>query len=309
VCIESFWSLAQPLRCLAFRDQEVRPLAHPAPAHITDHPDYCEIMNPTPNTFEEACAFYTNTAEVNDGLHAAFTAQMRKEALLAGHRHYIEENNLGFGDPAFHYMWKLLVTYVAEVPQPRFLEIGVYKGQVLSLWALLAKELGLDADLYAISPMRGSPQPGPWVTRLLCALSQRFRDRLGNGDFYDHADYLTEARNLFRHFCLDWNSVHLLRGLSQDPEIRRAAAQHTYNLIYVDGDHTYEGARADFEFYGGLLSPRGLLVADDSGVSLPGSTFWKGHPSVSKAADEVLPRLGLTNILNIGHNRVFQRLA
>lgn len=266
-------------------------------------------MNATPTTLEEACASYANTAEVNDDFHATFTAQMRKDALLARHRSYIEENNLGFGDPAFHYMWKLLVAYVADVPQPRFLEIGVYKGQVLSLWALLAKEFGLDAVLYAISPMRGSPQPGPLATRLFRALSPRFRDRLGNGDFYDNDDYSGAARNLFRHFDLEWSAVHLLRGLSQDPEIRQAASRHSYDLIYVDGDHTYAGARADFEFYVGLLSPRGLLVADDSGVSLPGSTFWKGHPSVSKAADEVLPRLGLANILNIGHNRIFQRLA
>ena len=48
------------------------------------------------------------------------------------------------------------------------------------------------------------------------------------------------------------------------------------------------------------------LVADDAGCELPGTVFWKGHESVSRAARE-LPALGFTNVLNVGHNRVYQR--
>lgn len=266
-------------------------------------------MNTIPNSFEEACAAYTNTAEGNDAAHALFTAAVRADPVLHEHRTHIETHQLGFGDPAFHYLWKLLVAHSGRHPSPHFLEIGVFKGQVLSLWALLAGQLQVRASLHAISPLRGSPLPGPWTTRILRWFSPRFRDRFQNADFYDEDDYEAAVRGLFSRYGLDWEQVHLMRGLSHEPAVRSTASRHTYHLIYIDGDHTYRGAGADFGFYGGLLAPGGLLVADDAGVSLPGNGFWKGHPGVSRAADEVLPSLGLVNVLNIGHNRVFQKPA
>lgn len=124
-------------------------------------------MNTIPNSFEEACAAYTNTAEGNDAAHALFTAAVRADPVLHEHRTHIETHQLGFGDPAFHYLWKLLVAHSGRHPSPHFLEIGVFKGQVLSLWALLAGQLQVRASLHAISPLRGSPLPGPWTTRIL----------------------------------------------------------------------------------------------------------------------------------------------
>jgi predicted O-methyltransferase YrrM len=36
-----------------------------------------------------------------------------------------------------------------------------------------------------------------------------------------------------------------------------------YDLIFIDGDHSYEGVRRDFELYQELLSPRGYIVFHD----------------------------------------------
>jgi len=36
-----------------------------------------------------------------------------------------------------------------------------------------------------------------------------------------------------------------------------------YDLIFIDGDHTYEGVKKDFEMYRGLLSPNGIIVFHD----------------------------------------------
>jgi hypothetical protein len=77
--------------------------------------------------------------------------------------------------------------------------------------------------------------------------------------------------------------------------------------VYVDGDHTYQGALHDFVTFGPKVAPGGWLVADDAGQDLSGSAFWKGHEAVTRAA-QVLPSLGFRNVLNVGHNRVYERM-
>lgn len=46
---------------------------------------------------------------------------------------------------------------------------------------------------------------------------------------------------------------------------------------------------------------------DDSSCNIPGTKFWKGHQSVSDACF-IIEDLGFKNILNVGHNRIFQKL-
>jgi hypothetical protein len=265
-------------------------------------------MIPSPiQHVEDLLEDYENNADHNDALHRLFTELAWADPVLAAHRSHIETHQLGFGDAAFHYLWKLLVEHASRHERSHFLEIGVYKGQVISLWALLLRESGRQATLHAISPMCGDPLPSPWATRLLRWFSPRFRDRFRNADFYECADYEPIATELFNQYGLAWSDVQLWKGLSHEPAIRRAAAELRYQIIYIDGDHSRAGATADFSHYGRLLAPGGFLVADDAGLSLPGTVFWKGHPGVTEAADEVLPALGLVNVLNIGHNRVFQQ--
>ena len=54
---------------------------------------------------------------------------------LQRHRYYYSQNQRGFGEDAFHAAWFRLF----EGNKPiNCLEIGVYRGQTISLWALLA---------------------------------------------------------------------------------------------------------------------------------------------------------------------------
>src|SRR5208283_3310460 len=57
---------------------------------------------------------------------------------LRNHRTFFETGGRGFGERSFHVMWFLLFREFA--PQ-NFLEIGVFRGQTLSLAALLARQL------------------------------------------------------------------------------------------------------------------------------------------------------------------------
>jgi FkbM family methyltransferase len=57
--------------------------------------------------------------------------------------------------------------------------------------------------------------------------------------------------------------VRVLRGLSTDPEIIAAAREGAYDLLLIDGDHSGAGVRRDFELYGPMVRPGGLVLFDD----------------------------------------------
>jgi alpha-D-ribose 1-methylphosphonate 5-triphosphate synthase subunit PhnG len=65
---------------------------------------------------------------------------------------------------------------------------------------------------------------------------------------------------------------------------------------------------ADIEHYAPKIIPGGWLVMDDAAYGLPGTSFWKGYETVARACLR-LPDLGFDNVLNVGHNRVFERRA
>lgn len=55
----------------------------------------------------------------------------------------------GFGEDAFHAMWYELIK---EYKPKKMLEIGAYRGQIISAWALVTKELDISCDIQGISP-------------------------------------------------------------------------------------------------------------------------------------------------------------
>ncbi len=265
-------------------------------------------MAELPTEFERLVATYRNTAEENDRLHASFDALTWGDPVLAAHRRHVQDNELGFGDPGFHTMWRMLLQNAAACfGRVRALEIGVFKGQVISLWSLLAREYQLDVSVSAVSPIEGQPMPRLRIfNKLRHWFSERFRERVASGNFYPRDDYEGVIRAFFNKFALNFDRVTLHRGFSTDPVLLGRLANERFEIIYVDGDHTYEGAMHDFRTFGPKVVPGGWLVADDAGCELPGTVFWKGHESVSRAVRE-LPALGFTNVLNVGHNRVYQR--
>lgn len=267
-------------------------------------------MIPATPSFEDLAGDYRNTAEHNDEIHRLMTAATWADPLLAAHRRYVENHKLGFGDPAFHALWlRLLESAVRRFGHVRALEIGVFKGQVISLWSTLADARGLDLEISALSPLAGQPLPrSRFWNRIRYRLDRRFREQIDNGNFYAETDYEGIIRAFFRNFGTDFDKVTLHRGFSTDPQILNTLVQERYHLIYVDGDHTYDGALHDFRTFGPKIVPGGWLVADDAGCDLPGTVFWKGHAAVSRAARE-LPALGFKNVLNVGHNRVYERLG
>lgn len=260
--------------------------------------------------FRQRLREYRNTAEGNDRTFDEFTALTLADPVLSRHRAHVEANQLGFGDAAFHALWRgLLAVTSADFGRVNALEIGVYKGQVISLWALLARQYGWPLRTHAISPLAGQPMPrGRWWRSLLYRISARFRERVRSGDFYPTDNYEAIVRQHFATHGLSFDEVRLQRGYSTDPAILAALADDRFHLVYIDGDHTFAGASADIGNFAPKVVAGGWLVMDDASHGLPGTKFWKGHETVSRACLQ-LPALGFENVINVGHNRVFRRLA
>jgi predicted O-methyltransferase YrrM len=70
----------------------------------------------------------------------------------------------------------------------------------------------------------------------------------------------------------------LLRGNSHDGEtleaVKRSLQGNPIDVLFIDGDHTYEGVRADFATYSQLVSPGGLVglhdIVPEDGQQFPG---------------------------------------
>ncbi len=261
-------------------------------------------------TWEELVSSYENTAEGNDRIHGLLDIATRTHSLLAEHREHIEQHKLGFGDVAFQSMWaRLLEVAARRHGRVRALEIGVFKGQVISLWCLLAKRFGWDVEVSCITPLSGNPRSASrLINRLRYILSAKYREDAQNSNFYEEENYSEIIRDLFTHFGLDLDAVVMHRGFSNDNDLLQQVAEKQYEIIYVDGDHSFEGSQHDFSVFGPKVVKGGWLIADDAGCDLPGTKFWKGHEAVSRAV-KILPSLGFRNVLNVGHNRVYERVS
>jgi len=203
---------------------------------------------------------------------------------LTDHRAYFTQNLRGFGEDAFHVMWYLLYQ---EFKFSSFLEIGVYRGQVLSFISLLQHAGGEPGYLCGISPFLPA---GDSVST-----------------YTDEIDYLTDTRVNFQAF--DLPEPDLLKAYSTDPAAIERIASRSWDCIYIDGCHDYEVAVEDWRHCAQAVKRGGLIVLDDAGretrYSAPPFAF-AGHPGPSRIAGEI-DRSEFEEILQVGHNRVFQK--
>jgi len=260
------------------------------------------------STLQEFIDDYQNTESCNDEIYTLFTSKTDEYDYLKSHRDHIEKNKLGYGDRAFHYMWYLLVTHIKNSGLPmQALEIGVFKGQVVSLLVLIAKNLSADIEVTGITPLAGKKMPNKFLAFFLKHFSSKFREDIQSGNFYEETAFLDIIKGLFEKFKLDYSKLTLLKGYSTDKVIIDTLQDRKFSIIYIDGDHSYDTVVHDIRSYSGLVDTGGFLIMDDASCNLPGTKFWKGHQSVSDAC-EIIEDHGFKNVLNVGHNRVYQKI-
>jgi predicted O-methyltransferase YrrM len=183
-------------------------------------------------------------------------------------------------------MWFLIFR---EFRPKSFVEIGVFRGQSLSLAALLAREFKLDCLVQGISSFSLA---GDAVSK------------------YRHdVDYYSDTLKNFARFNLPAPS--LLKAFSTDPEAAKLLASRTWDIIYIDGSHDYEVVRSDWDLCARNLSPGGLIVLDDASLDTayrPPLFASAGHPGPSQLAKEI-SQPPFLEILRVGHDRVFQKIS
>lgn len=200
---------------------------------------------------------------------------------LREHRTYFSQEGRGFGEDAFHAMW---FTLLREFKPRTCLEIGVYRGQTISLWGLVSKLIGFDCDLHGISPFSSA---GDEASR-----------------YSENVDYLTDTQQSFRKFSA--KIPRLVKAYSTDPQARAHIAAHSWDMIYIDGSHDYEIVLADYEICRDHLAPGGLLVMDDSSLYTdyrPPLFGFAGHPGPSRVLRDFAMK-ELRFLGAVGHNNV-----
>ncbi len=129
-----------------------------------------------------------------------------------------------------------LVKAIREIPLRRVCEIGTFKGGTLFIWCQLAEP---DAHVISVDLPGG---------------------QFGGG-------YSEKSLPFFQSFRQPDQRLDCIRGSSHDPAIReefeRALGGEELDFLFIDGDHSYEGVKKDFEFYSPFVRKGGFVAFHD----------------------------------------------
>lgn len=217
-------------------------------------------------------------------LVAMFNEELEQDFIGKGYRRWIEERAFGFGERCFLPMWAHLAAHLPE--ECKFLEVGVFRGQILGWMGMLAQRLDLDMQRYGITPLDSTD--GHW-----------------------ESDYAADIALLHDTFGIP-KDYEIIKGRSDDPLVWERAKHLRCDVVYIDGGHSYEVVKSDLELYPRLVKPGGYLVIDDcnNSIDMP-EGYFRGILSVSKAVDERFPPYTPSDewelVLNLVHNRILRK--
>jgi hypothetical protein len=220
---------------------------------------------------------WQDTPEYHKDVHERFIQLVNGVPVLKEHRDYVETNIWGFGERSFWWLWKLIL---ADVPvKPLLLEVGVFRAATLSLWKLLNPY----AIVTGITPLDSSG--GVW-----------------------ESNYADDIKKIHDDFNLP--EPHILKGRSDNPKIITSASSFLYDVIYIDGDHSFNGCYFDLVNYAPLVKHGGYLVIDDACCDMKMEFgFFQG---IADVTDATLKYISENNdqwefICNVVHLRVYKR--
>jgi predicted O-methyltransferase YrrM len=129
-----------------------------------------------------------------------------------------------------------LLEDVRKLNPQTVLEIGTHRGGTLYLWARLARP---DATLISIDLPGG---------------------KFGGG-------YSPFRAPIYRRMAQKGQKIHLMRANSHSPatliETKRLLSGQPVDFLFIDGDHSFEGVKQDWEMYSPLVRAGGLVVFHD----------------------------------------------
>jgi hypothetical protein len=218
-------------------------------------------------------------------INETYAESVNSTKSLKGLRDWVEETKWGFGERSFYWMWNIIVREMPDIFT--FMEIGVFRGQVLALIKILANMYKKQVNIIGLSPM--TSEGGYW-----------------------ESDYVKDVETIFDKFNLE-KDYKIIKQLSNSQEAQYIGKGIRSDILYIDGGHTYDVVTADIINYTPCIKHGGYLVMDDCAnkFNLPDGYF-RGHEEVSNAVDEALPPFtenkNFEHYFNVVHNRVWKKL-
>lgn len=150
-------------------------------------------------------------------------------------------------------------------------EIGSFAGRSTSYLARGAKRARRE-KVVAVDHFKGSPehQAGGGFPST----------RVAEGGLFE-----AFRANVKRAGVDDW--IHVVRAGSAEAV---SDWSHPIRLLFIDGDHSYEVSRSDYESWSARLTPDGVAVFHDIGI----------FPGVTRYYEELLESGSVTEILSVG---------
>lgn len=225
---------------------------------------------------------WRNVSYYHKALNESFVAEVNNCLKLKAHRDFVEQNVFGFGERSFQWLHKLIVD---EMPVNfSFMEIGVFKGQILSLYKMLADIAGKNVTRYGVTPL--STAGGVW-----------------------ESDYKRDIEYIHDTFTLE-KDYQLLVGLSTAPEIIKQAQNISVDVLYIDGGHDYNTVINDITNYLPILKIGGYLIIDDccNDLDMPFGYF-TGIKEVTDATGSIMnTHPDYEFLFNVVHNKVWRKI-
>ena len=106
------------------------------------------------------------------------------------------------------------------------------------------------------------------------------------------------------HFSLDLPV--LIRGYSNETNIKNSFAKNFYDLVYIDGAHDFDTVLNDYRFALEIVKEGGLVCFDDSSINFKNQGKFQGHPGPSKVVTEYALQ-ELNYLFTCGHLNFFEK--
>lgn len=154
--------------------------------------------------------------------------------------------------------WHVLDALIKRNGFKSVVELGIWKG------ATMAPLLALNPDIKYIGIDLYAPQPDGECETYLPD---------DNGHAWDHEAYYDNAMRIVEAHP----NATVIRDYTTAPEVLDSIPAGSIDLVFIDADHSYTGARADIDAWLTKIRPGGIICGHD---------YCNDFPGVMEAVDE-----------------------